>query len=429
MDHREDDRTATAASARAHARPWVLAAWEGGWVQAELPEEGFLRIGRADDNDLIVRHRSISRHHARLHVVPIRIEDLGGVNGTTLGGRRLAQGTATLLRSGEAIYLGDVMLLVQVGEGGGQPAEEMVAIDDDMLRVLKLADTLATTEQPVVLIGETGTGKTTLTERIHARSRRSGAPLFRFNCAALDEASERELVGERDMPGVLERARGSTLLLEGIDELAMPLQVRILRAVASCEVVRIGEAAARSVDIRVLATSSTDLAMRVDAGVFRRDLYYRLHAATLTIPPLRKRPRDILPLARALAARATAKSGRTAVSIDSAARRVLERHSWPGNVRELYNVVETTAFTSQGDVLDAAQLAARISAPAEDSRRPGARALASALADAERARIVEALEQSGGNQTRAAELLGISRRTLVARLTEYDLPRPLKSRR
>jgi two-component system, NtrC family, response regulator AtoC len=448
-----DDDGTSAAPPEQRDRPWVLAMWRGGSADHNLPREGSIVIGRAPECDLVVRHRSVSRQHARLYAgSPMRLEDLSSVNGTTVAGKRIAPHELVPIREGQALLVGEVTLLLQ-----GMPASvaeqgpALVAEDPEMRRAVALADVLAPTEVPVLIVGETGVGATTLAERVHRGSLRAGAAFVRTSASALAHAdAEHELVGDAAHRGLLQRAEGGTLLVEGVSELGALLQARLLRAVDAHEVLPFGATEPCAIDVRIIATSTADLAARVDRGMFRSELYYRLSGATIVVPPLRARPSDVLPLASAFLDHAERRAGKGPKQIEGEARALLEGYAWPGNVRQLRNVVETAALVGGGASLDAAEVLALLTPALEYAAgpghagghpkaerpptsgdggpRPGARALAKQMADVERTRIVEALERCGGNQTRAAELLGISRRTLVARLTEYELPRPLKGR-
>jgi DNA-binding NtrC family response regulator len=189
----------------------------------------------------------------------------------------------------------------------------------------------------------------------------------------------------------------------------------------SREVLRIGSLAPRTVDVRFLAATHADLEARCDAGTFRRDLFYRLNGITIAIPPLRDRPMQIPKLVREIVASACKEQGRAPISVSSEAMRRLEQHAWPGNVRELRNVVERAVLLAGGRAIDVAHLEGL-----ETSSAPEASGLHDEIATLERRRIVEALERAAGNQSKAAKLLGVSRRTLLNRLDEYGLPRPRK---
>jgi DNA-binding NtrC family response regulator len=220
-------------------------------------------------------------------------------------------------------------------------------------------------------------------------------------------------------PGRLEAAHGGTVFLDEIGELAPAVQVKLLRMLEERAVWRIGALAARPIDVRFLAATNRDLEAEVAAGRFRADLYFRLAGASLRVPPLRERRDEIEPLAIAFAREACARMDRSALAFDAGALARLRGYAFPGNVRELKNLVERAVALADGDAIGPEHL------PELEARRdpPEAAPLASAVDDFERAQVVDALSRAGGNQTRAAALLGISRRALVTRLTKYGMTR------
>jgi DNA-binding NtrC family response regulator len=280
---------------------------------------------------------------------------------------------------------------------------------------------VARSEAPVLLSGETGTGKEVLADLVHRWSGRSSGPFTAVNVASLPETLvEAELFGarrgaytgaDRDREGRFQEADGGTLFLDEIGELPLALQPKLLRALQEKRVARLGDPHERSVDFRLVSATNRDLEEAIAAGAFREDLYYRLAVVVIEIPPLRERREDILPLAdRFLAA---AGAGRKRLS--PAAERALLAHRWPGNVRELQNTMLRAAILAAGDVVLPENLPPALRRP-PDEPEP---ASALTLAAIERRAILDALERCAGNRSEAARLLGISRRTLLYRLKEY----------
>jgi DNA-binding NtrC family response regulator len=323
----------------------------------------------------------------------------------------------------------------------------------------------------VLLTGETGVGKEILAETIHTNSARSSQPFLRLNCAALSESLlESELFGHergaftgalRAKLGLLEATNGGTVFLDEIGELPAGIQAKLLRVLEERKVTRVGSSSPRPINVRFVAATNRDLRQDVALGKFRKDLLFRINAVTIQLPPLRDRIADIGPLANHFLRQFCQKNGLNVPEISAPALRRLEAHSWPGNVRELKNVIERAAFvhnegafSPEDFVLDAmpfdpagageqpsivdAQVAdsdvTNIISPRPAASERGAiarsleisRTVSLSAAEDERQRVLAALASCGGNQTRAAILLGFSRRTLVNRLRDYNLPRPKK---
>ncbi len=341
-----------------------------------------------------------------------------------------------------------------------RPSQAIVVREPNMLAVYDDAAKAAAASISVLILGETGVGKEVLAQSIHKLSPRRDKPFLALNCAALSETLlEGELFGnERGAftgahsarPGLFESAEGGTVFLDEVGELPMTIQVKLLRVLEERRVMRVGGRTPIDVDVRFLAATNRDLDVALENGTFRQDLFFRLNGITLSLPPLRERPSEILPLAQRFAASYADKLGRCAPEIADDAADLLVRYAWPGNVRELKNVVERAVVLANDDRIVAANLPAKLAtftresiAPRDSVPPPGpvstdrpvidegtepvsSQRLRGEMEALERQRIIEALEKCGGNQTSAAELLGISRRTLVTRLATYDLPRPRK---
>jgi DNA-binding NtrC family response regulator len=429
-------------------------------------------IGRGADNAIRVEDPSVSRHHACLHVdETVEVEDLGSANGTTLvrsvhstvedettGGSShpIAQGERVPLQVGDVLRVGQVVLVLQrkgrssypapVGAPGpGQP----VLVDPEMRRAYELLRKAAATEISVLLLGETGAGKEVMAETVHRWSLRAEGPFLKLNCAALtDTLLESELFGhERGAftgahvakAGLLESTDGGTVFLDEIGELSPGTQAKLLRVLEEHAVIRVGATKPRRIDVRFVTATNRDLAQRVQSGQFRADLYYRISGLVIRIPPLRNRPAEIEPLARHFLREFSMRAGQPMPAVGASALGKLLAHDWPGNVRELRNVMERATLLVSGSTLEAEHVmieqsefggsgesdlfdadfeaqTAVLPSPLIDSGNP----------EDERARILRALEACGGNQTRAAKMLGIARRTLINRIEQFNLPRPKK---
>ena len=317
-----------------------------------------------------------------------------------------------------------------------------------MLALYRETDPVARGDISVLILGETGVGKDVLARSIHDRSDRAAGPFLRINCAALPEPLlESELFGyergaftgaTQSKPGLLQTAAGGSVFLDEIGELPARLQAKLLQVLETREILSLGSTSPKTVDVRFLSATNRDLEAEALAGQFRSDLYYRIAGYTAVIPPLRERREDILPLAQEFARRAAEKLGPQApVRVrDDAAVRLLD-YAWPGNVRELRNVIERAVVLSEGrsigpehlplDKMRSVVLVSRrgnAQSPAATGELPIADLSAEELAD--RQRIVDALSRSAGNQSKAAEVLGISRSTLLNRLDAYRIKRPRK---
>jgi len=458
-------------------------------------------VGRGIDNDIRIDDQSVSRYHLLIHVADgIAVEDLGSANGTLLfrvdpedtleaptrrneAEARLRGGERRLLEPGDFVRAGSALLMVQSrrpastrnvralsthppGEG---PA---VLLDPEMKRAYEIALRAAQSGISVLITGETGSGKEVFAETIHQRSSRRGRPLLRLNCAALSESLlESQLFGHergaftganQTKAGLLESTDGGTVFLDEIGEMPLSIQAKLLRVLEERSVLRVGATKPRPIDVRFVWATNRDLRVEVQAGRFRNDLYYRIAGVEFSIPPLRRRPLEIEPLARLFLYRFCERSGLPMPELTESALRAMHAYSWPGNVRELKNIMERAPFLCENGVVTAAQIPlppqpplneidadefppeeqdrTQVFAPLRVPQFSEERALAEPLSsvprseplpgidsEEERQRVLRALEQCGGNQTRAAKLLGVSRRTLINRVERLNLPRPKKT--
>jgi Nif-specific regulatory protein len=308
--------------------------------------------------------------------------------------------------------------------------------------VLAQAAKVAPTETTVLLTGESGTGKEVLARLIHRGSPRAEGPFLALNCAALPEALlESELFGhERGAftgalsakPGRIEQAAGGVLFLDEVGEMSPFVQAKLLRVLQEREFQRLGGTRPLRADVRLLAATNRDLAQARARGEFREDLYYRLHVFEIALPPLRERPEDVLVLADAFLAEIGAAVGRPSAGLSREAKALVLAYPWPGNVRELRNALERAVILCEGGLITSEHLpialAGRAAPPAGEAPRaqasrsePPSALAGKSLSDVEREMVMNALEKTGHNKSRAARLLGLTRAQLYSRLQRYAL--------
>ena len=319
----------------------------------------------------------------------------------------------------------------------------IVIKDPQMESLHTLVKRVAQSDIPVLLLGETGVGKEVFAEAVHTNSARRDGPFLRLNCAALTESLlESELFGHekgaftgaiKAKPGLLESANTGTILLDEIGEMPLSTQAKLLRVLEQKEVIRVGDVRARPIDVRFVAATHRNLEANIEKGTFRQDLFFRLNGVSLVIPPLRERQAELEHLARFFIHKASKQYHRTpepTLSVEALA--MLKAYRWPGNLRELRNVLERSVLLCNGNVITADDLPNEKFTTSHLERVTGAMApltvSGSPEFEAERTRIMQALEHNGGNQTLAARAMGISRRTMLNRLDAYAIPRPRKGK-
>ncbi|MBX3198620.1 MAG: sigma 54-interacting transcriptional regulator [Labilithrix sp.] len=496
---RKFDETADVHSRRPDVRePWLVISSAAGVRAIPLPRTNRVTVGRMHTCDIVIDDESVSRQHAAVIAGPqgLTIEDLGSRNKTRVGGRALGRGETAALPVGAVVEVGYATMFVQVGRppSAASPsaspsslASTAIVHDATMQRLYALLDVIAPSPLNVVILGETGTGKEVFAEAMHRGSARASRPFLKVNCAALSGSLlESELFGHEKgaftgalgaKPGLFEAADGGTVFLDEVGELPIETQAKLLRVIEYGEVIRLGSVQPRRVDVRYVAATNRDLDQAIAAGRFRSDLFFRLNGFSVTLPPLRKRQKDIVPLARHFLDRAA--SGRP-YTVSAESQAALERHAWPGNVRELKNVLERAlvlagapgriepmhlqlpeADGARGPA-DAAPASPYASSPAVTTWTPagamtppmggyappmgattppmaGGHAPGPPFTPAgsgndlkaqreswEKQQILQALEKTSGNQKEAAKVLGVSRRTLINKIEAYGIARPRK---
>ncbi len=341
----------------------------------------------------------------------------------------------------------DAQMIAAVFEAVSQESSAIVYRDPAMASVLKLADRVAPSEASILITGESGTGKELIARYVHQKSRRAQQKFISINCAAIPEnLLESELFGHERGAftgaiarriGKFEEAHGGTLLLDEISEMDPRLQAKLLRAIQEREIDRVGSNQPIKVDIRVIATSNRDLENEVRKGAFREDLLFRLNVINLALPPLRERPNDIDILTQHFIEKYAEVNDVTPLPLTAEARTKLHQHYWRGNVRELENTMHRAVLLTQGDVIgtesiilstattDDATSAADSAAGGENQSDAAAESAARAIvgrtvSDVERDLIIDTVYHCLGNRTHAANILGISIRTLRNKLKQYS---------
>jgi two-component system, NtrC family, response regulator AtoC len=417
-----------------------------------------LRVGRDESSDIRFNDAAVSRAHAIFHGgPPIEIEDLGSANGTHIStaGTRAAQAqTAAMRRAsrerlplsiGDVVSFGTSIAVVRHAPDGSEPAVTLV--DPAMKRLYEQATRAAAGALSVLILGETGVGKEVLARHVHDRSPRAKKAFLAINCAALSESLlEAELFGHEKgaftgaltaRAGFIESADGGTLFLDEVGEMPLTVQAKLLRVLEQREVTRVGARVPKKVDVRFIAATNRDLERESERGAFRSDLFYRLNGISFTIPPLRERPTELAAFTERFIETSARSLDRKPPTLSPLVAQAFAAYEWPGNIRELRNVIDRAIVLADDEVLPdhiPAKVFAAASRPRvarnEEKRVLGDEQeigrLRREMADAEKRKIVEALDACDGNQTKAAEMLGISRRTLLHRLDEYGVVRPRK---
>lgn len=396
-----------------------------------------LRIGKSTENDFVLDDETVSRFHCEIMREPrgFLLRDKKSTNGTLLDGAEVRE---AFLRPGAIVTVGKVELKVRTYSERVEvlPSEnhffgDAVGESLPMRELFGLLERLAPSDVSVLLGGETGTGKDTLARAIHSESRRAKAPFIIVDCASVvPSLIESELFGHEKgsfsgaterRTGAFELAHGGTLFLDEVGELPLDLQPKLLRVLEQRSLRRVGGNREIKVDIRVVAASKRNLLADVERGKFREDLYFRLAAAPVTVPPVRERRSDIALLAETILVRICKKSGSDALTMEAAALSALAEHDWPGNVRELHNAIERAAILARSSGVDvirfgdlpAPALMRRVGGRPEFDESISYRDAKSAMeADFERRYVTWLLARHEGNISAAARAADMDRKYL-----------------
>jgi DNA-binding NtrC family response regulator len=314
----------------------------------------------------------------------------------------------------------------------GEGDEPFIAASSAMKSVLAQLDRVAPTDANVLILGENGTGKGVVAQRLHAKSQRAGKPLVKVNMGGIPESVfEAEMFGhvrgaftdaKSDRIGRFELADGGSLFMDEIANIPLAQQPKLLRVLEDGELERVGSSRTLKVDVRLISATNADLPAEIARGAFRRDLLFRLNTVELRLPPLRERDEDIALLAESFLAHFRRRYQRDALRFSPSALQALRGYAWPGNVRELSHVIERAVLMQDGDTVDEAALNLK---PEATHALSGAAALAASgsmtVDEAEEQLVRQALERTGGNIQRAATLLGLSRPSLYRRMEKYGI--------
>lgn len=342
------------------------------------------------------------------------------------------------IKSGAKEYIPlppDEELIAAVLEAITKESSTLISESEAMKRVVQLADQVAPSNAGILITGESGTGKEVMSRRIHEKSRRNDKRMVSVNCAAIpDNLLESELFGHEKGAftgalsrriGKFEEANGSTLLLDEISEMDLKLQAKLLRAIQEKEIDRVGGTQPVKVDLRIIATSNRDLQKEVQEGNFREDLYFRLNVINIELPPLRQRKKDIAAFAELFIQKYCQANGFAVKTLSPNALSKLESYHWPGNARELENTIHRAVLISQGNEIEDNHIFLT-HAPSNDNETAENtlsdstdQLIGSSVAEVEKQLILKTLDHCIGNRTQAANILGISIRTLRNKLNEY----------
>jgi two-component system response regulator HydG len=433
-------------------------------LRAVLQEEGYEVVGAADGPEAI---RAVEQEPFDLILLDIRMPGMDGIEALTeirkispyipvlmMTAYASVKTAVEALKAGAFEYLikpldiDELKILIQKALEHYHLREENLALKErlgdrfDFSKIIgksqKMKDLfdllaqVAPTDATVLILGESGTGKELVANSIHHNSRRASQPFIKVSCAALPETLlESELFGHEKgaFTGAIARREGrfqlahrGTIFLDEVGEMNAATQTKILRVLQEKEFEPLGGTRTVKVDVRVMTATNKDLEREVKEGRFREDLFYRLNVVPVSIPPLRERKEDIPALAAHFLYLYREKNRKELKEISPKALDLLVRYDWPGNIRELENCIERAVIVARGEVIAPVDLPPQVQALSAGREEPGVHfPLGISLQEAERALIFKTLEDTGGNRSRAAEILGINRRTLQIKLKEYGV--------
>lgn len=424
-------------------------------IKFELGKKKIIRLGKKNDNDIIINDKTVSRNHVEIETTQdsFLLRDLNSTNGTLINGTRVKE---AFLSPGDIISIGNTKITYQAFDEKVQmePSKnnffgEMAGKGKKMRQIFGVLERISPTLATVIIEGETGTGKELVARAIHANSLRKDKPFIVFDCSAIaPNLIESELFGHmkgsftgaiKDRRGAFEESNSGTIFLDEIGELNLDLQPKLLRALEQREIKRVGSTQSIQLDVRVLCATNRNLRKEVEAGRFREDLYYRLSVVKIQLPPLRERPEDIPLIVEKilLAARYNKKpDGSYYVSrVDDDALKILARYQWPGNVRELNNILERSISFAENGILNASHLhfvfnegmgddEQTVKTSEVDTSLPFKEAKQKVVESFEKDYLIDLLERNNHNVSKAAREAKIDRKHLRNLLVKYGILEP-----
>lgn len=431
----------------------IVTDFKGDQAKYELGRKKVLRVGKKNDNDIVLNDRAVSRSHFEIEATQdsYLLRDLNSTNGTTINNMRVKE---AFLSPGDTIEVGNTKIeyrafneKVQMEPSTKEQFGELVGKSKKIRQIFGVLERISPTLATVIIQGETGTGKELVARAVHDHSLRKDKPFIVFDCSAVAaNLIESELFGHlkgsftgavKDRKGAFESANGGTIFLDEIGELSIDLQPKLLRALEQREIRRVGSTQPIRFDVRVVCATNRDLKKEVEEGRFREDLYYRLSVVKIQMPPLRERPDDIPLIAGKILEQSQFNrkpdGSYFASKVEDGALRILQRYQWPGNVRELNNILERSVSFSDNGVINASHLEfifseameddlKKSTAPQEiDSQLPFKEAKQMVVESFEKDYLKDLLERNNNNVSKAAREAKIDRKHLRNLLVKYGI--------